>query len=118
MSNEKNLKTLYATSRDYKLLHRLLCGGFSVAAYVDSDINGRKALCTIVRRGDFNIDAYGRGISYFSIHPWMQEDWCNPHNLDEAGMFIIDCQKNNVEFIVGIHSDAIALQSTQTNIAG
>lgn len=117
MSDNDGTKVLYITSQDYELLYRLLCDGFTVAAYINGEMEGRKALCTIVRTGQSDIKAYGRGITYFSVHPWMHEDWCNPHKLDEAGMFIMDCKINNVEFIVGINQDAIKLPSTKTNAA-
>ena len=72
------MKTLYKLSRDYKELYRIICEGFTVAVFVDSDLNKdvkiSRAICLVRRHNPFDIIVSSRGTIYTGVYPYMKDE--------------------------------------------
>lgn len=84
-------------STDYKKLYELICSGEAVPAFVDHLYNKDKSdlcrdVCQVVRRGEFDINIFARGIGYGAIYPFDAE------HGSEFELFAALCAGLNLEF--------------------
>ncbi len=82
---------MYKLSKDYKHLYNLICNGYIVAGFVDYTIREAikpyRDIVKIERREPYYIDIGVRGISYGSVHKFMEKEG------EEETIFIKHCKK-------------------------
>lgn len=88
---------MYRTSKDYERLYGLLVKGHDAVGFVDfkfrDEGNVMRDVCSIKRRGEYEIHFGVRGIGYASVYPFMREDG------SEKDLFVGACQAVNLEWI-------------------
>lgn len=85
-------------SKDYKKLYELICNGEAVAAFVDYkfrqiDEHVFRDVCQVVKKKEFDIQFFARGIGYGGIYQFMQDD-----GVSEFDVFVKICESMNLEF--------------------
>jgi len=92
----------YNLSTDYEKLYEEIQDGNPVAAFVDYDYLGRdkseeacRDICQIIRKGQYDIDFFVRGMSYMGIYPFLDKNY----GVSEKEVFINSCKSTNLEWI-------------------
>lgn len=112
---------MYQLSTDFDRLFDLLLKGQEILGFVDYDGGGGKPwrdVCRIRRLEGYRIIASCRGITYFSVDPWLKEDSA----LSEREIFCGMCQDANLEWVEQSNSalppDPLGMQLCQAFLQG
>lgn len=87
----EEIKTPYDLSKDYELLFKLICEGYRIPCWIDYDWSHdgdiARDICYCRRFEEWHISLSARGIGYFSIYPFLQENCTHT----EKEMFVQLC---------------------------
>lgn len=112
---------MYQLSTDFERLFDLLLEGQEVVAFVNYDGGGEQPwrdVCRIRRFEAYRILASCRGLTYFSVDPWLQEDSA----LSEREIFCGMCKGANIEWVEparpALPPDPLGMQLCQAFLQG